>query len=125
MFEKDHFSKLLGVKIIEVNEGATILQLNIRGIHLNGFGILHGGVAYSLSDTCLAFSANTFGKKAVSTETSISHFEKVVCGDVVTVIPELLKKGRNNAVYLIRSFNQNNKLIALFKGSVYFLDELW
>jgi acyl-CoA thioesterase len=125
MYENDSFSKNLGITIVEVKEGSCILELKVTPLLLNGFGILHGGVAFSLSDTCLAFSANSFGNKALSTDTSISHFEKVLCDEILTVVPELIKKGRNTAVYSIRVFNQKNNLISLFKGSVYFLDELW
>lgn len=125
MYENDNFSKNLGITIVEVKEGSCVLEIKVTPSLLNGFGILHGGVAFSLSDTCLAFSANSFGNKALSTDTSISHFEKVLCDEVLTVVPELIKKGRNTAVYSIRVFNQKNNLISLFKGSVYFLDELW
>ena len=43
---------------------------------LNGFSIAHGGISYSLADSALAFAANSYGKKAVSIETSISHIKK-------------------------------------------------
>jgi acyl-CoA thioesterase len=44
---------------------------------LNGFGIAHGGISYSLADSALAFASNSHGRKAVSIETSISHTESL------------------------------------------------
>ena len=57
-------------------------------IMTNGFKIAHGGITYSLSDSSLAFSANSYGIQAVSIETSISHLKPVHIGDILTTSVE-------------------------------------
>ena len=83
MFLNDPFSLWLGIKRIEEKEGAVVLELTVREEMLNGFGIAHGGITYSLADSALAFSANGYGIQSVSIETSISHTKSVKLGDVL------------------------------------------
>jgi acyl-CoA thioesterase len=73
MMANDFFSQWLGVIILEQKEGSCKLSITIRKDMLNGFGIAHGGITYSLADSALAFASNSKGRKSVSIETSISH----------------------------------------------------
>ena len=125
MYAKDEFSSFLGIHIDEVKEGFIQLSLKIKQIHLNGFGIAHGGICYSLADTCLAFVANTYGYHAVSVETSISHLIKVNLHDSLIATSILIHKGNSSAIFIIEIRNQENQLVAHFKGSVRISKELW
>ena len=82
MYDQDAFSQWLGIEIIEVSEGNCQLKMTVKKEMLNGFKIAHGGIAYSLADSALAFAANTHGNKSLSLETSISHLEIVKKGPV-------------------------------------------
>jgi acyl-CoA thioesterase len=125
MYEKDEFSSFLGMQIDEVKEGFVQLSLKIKQNHLNGFGIAHGGICYSLADTCLAFVANSYGFHSVSVETSISHFIKVNLDDSLIAKSILIHKGNSSAVFSVEIHNQENRLVAHFKGSVRISKELW
>ena len=125
MYLNDEFSSWLGIKIEEVNLGRVVLSMKINEIHTNGFKIAHGGICYSLADTCLAFVANTYGYKAVSIETSISHLLKVQIDDHLTATSKLLFKGNSSSVFIIEIHNQDNEMVAHFKGSVRISKELW
>ena len=125
MYNKDAFSKWLGIKLIEIREGYCKLSMNIKKDMLNGFSIAHGGITYSLADSALAFAANTYGTKCISIETSISHTESCKEGDVLTAITKELSKTDKIYIYLITITNQNNKEVAIFKGSVYCTSKDW
>jgi acyl-CoA thioesterase len=56
MYENDYFSQWLGIERLEVRAGYCRLGLEIRRDMLNGFGLAHGGIAYSLADSALAFA---------------------------------------------------------------------
>ena len=73
MFNQDAFSQWLGIEIVDLSKGYCKLKMKVRGEMLNGFHIAHGGIAYSLADSALAFASNSNGKKSLSVETSISH----------------------------------------------------
>jgi len=125
MFNSDDFSSWLGIQIEKVKEGEVELSLDVKEIHTNGFKIAHGGICYSLADSCLAFVANTYGYKAVSVETSISHVAKVYPGDNLIASSKLVYKGNSSAVFIVEIINQEKILVAHFKGAVRISKELW
>jgi acyl-CoA thioesterase len=125
MMANDAFSRWMGIKVCEVKSGYCRLQMTVREEMLNGFYIAHGGITYSLADSALAFAANSHGQKAVSVETSISHLLPVKTNDILTA--EAFEKSRTNkiGVYEVEIKNQENKLVALFKGTVYRTSKIW
>ena len=125
MFDQDAFSQWLGIKIVEVSEGNCQLQMPVRSEMLNGFQIAHGGIAYSLADSALAFASNSHGRKSLSVETSISHTVSVKEGNVLTAATEELSLSDKIGVYLITITNQDNQKVAYFKGTVYRTSEEW
>jgi acyl-CoA thioesterase len=125
MFDQDAFSQWLGIKIVEVSEGNCQLQMPVRSEMLNGFQIAHGGIAYSLADSALAFASNSHGRKSLSVETSISHTVSVKEGNVLTAATEELSLSDKIGVYLITITNQDNQEVAHFKGTVYRTSKEW
>lgn len=125
MYHNDWFSQWLGIKRIAITEGKCVLTLIVRKEMLNGFGILHGGITYSLADSALAFASNSYGKMAVSIETSISHIISCKEGDVLTATTIEINKTNKIGIYSINVTNQNYKLVASFKGTVYVTEKDW
>ncbi len=125
MFDQDWFSQWLGITLVEVKESSCTLKMKVRKEMLNGFGIAHGGITYSFADSALAFASNSHGRKSVSVETSISHTESLLEGDELTAVAEELSLSNKIAVYQIKIFNQHNKIVALFKGTVYRTSKEW
>lgn len=125
MYDNDAFSKWLGIELLEINFGECVAQLIVRDDMLNGFKIAHGGITYALADSAFAFATNSIGQQAVSIETSISHTGKVVSGDVLTATTSRIHKSRKFASYSVSITNQNDKLVASFKGTVYYTGKDW
>jgi len=125
MFDNDAFSQWLGIKRIKDGAGISVLKMTVRKEMLNGFYILHGGIAYSLADSALAIASNSQGKKAVSVETSISHIEACKEGDVLTTHTQEMSLSNKIGVYQITIKNQDDKTVALFKGTVYRTSKDW
>jgi len=125
MMEKDLFSQWLGIQVEEVEKGYCRCRLEVREEMLNGFRIAHGGIAYALADSVLAFAANSNGRMAVSIETSISHYLPCSNGDQLTAESECTHLGGRMAYYLVHIVNQEGQKVALFKGTVFRKKELW
>lgn len=119
MLKNDRFSNWLGIKLLSVEPGRVSLELEITDIMLNGFDILHGGIAFALADSALAFASNTHGRRAVSLEAVINYTAPVFAGDTLTAVAEELNLTNNTAVYDIVISNQHNRKVALFRGTVY------
>jgi len=125
MYQDDAFSKWLGIDILEMKVGYTKIQMKVRQEMTNGFGIAHGGITYSLSDSAFAFASNSQGRHAVSIETSISHIRRVNVGDVLTAVAREEHLSNKIAVYRIEVTNQRDEKVALFKGTVYRTSKEW
>ena len=125
MMNGDAFSQWLGIEVLEISAGSCKLELKVREEMTNGFAIAHGGITYSLADSCLAFAANADGMQAVSIETSISHTKKVTSGDTLTATSKEINESSKTALYYITITNQNNIEIAHFKGTVYRTGKEW
>jgi acyl-CoA thioesterase len=125
MYNNDPFSKLLGMQLIAISEGHCKLEMKVTKDMLNGFSIAHGGIAYSLADSALAFASNSRGIQSVSIETSINHLSKVIEDDILTATSEEKNLTGRTALYLINISNQNNQAVALFKGIVFRTGKEW
>ena len=125
MMHLDAFSNWLGIELIYIAKGRCELKMNVKNEMLNGFEILHGGISYSLSDSALAFAANSYGNKCVSIETSISHLKSVSPNEKLKAIATELHRGRSLGVYEVSIFNQLDEKISIFKGTAHISKEIW
>lgn len=119
MMADDAMSQWMGIEILNYDPGAIKLKMTVRKDMVNGFGVVHGGITYSLSDSALAFSCNSHGIRAMSIETSISHMKPVRIGDELTVFTEELVLTKKTGVYAMNVYNQDDVRVAHFKGTVY------
>jgi acyl-CoA thioesterase len=125
MLEKDSFSKWLGIEVLLIEENLCRLGCTIKSDMLNGFEIAHGGITYSLADSCLAFAANSCGYQCVSIETSISHLKKVKLGDYLITEAHKLKEEDTTKTFEITIHNQDALLVARFTGLVHVSTKIW
>ena len=125
MLEKDSFSNWLGIEVLLIEENFCRLGCTIKSDMLNGFEIAHGGITYSLADSCLAFGANSCGYQCVSIETSISHLKKVQLGDYLITEAHKLKEEGKTKTFEITVHNQDALLVARFTGLVHVSTKIW
>jgi len=125
MYDNDPFSIWLGIDRVEVGIGRCVLRMQVTKDMLNGFAIAHGGITYSLADSCLAFASNSHGIQAVSVETSISHTRAVKEGDHLTATATELEQSKRFGRYDVRVADQDNKTVALFRGTVFRTGKPW
>jgi acyl-CoA thioesterase len=125
MYDNDPFSIWLGIERRVVAAGQCELRMTVRKEMLNGFAIAHGGITYSLADSCLAFASNSHGIQAVSVETSISHTRAVKEDDVLTATSEEMSLSRSIGVYHVTVTDALGKTVALFKGTVFRTGKPW
>lgn len=125
MLDQDAFSAWMDIVVIEVEKGSCVLTCKIKSEMLNGFEILHGGITYSLSDSALAFAANSYGYKCVSIETSISHLRPALNNQVLTVKASEIHRGKTIGLYQVDIYNEENKIVSKFKGTVNISPDIW
>ncbi|MDC1067799.1 hotdog fold thioesterase [Candidatus Kapabacteria bacterium] len=125
MMTDDHFSKWLGIELVDISVGKAILKMQIRKEMLNGFGIAHGGIIFSLADSALAFASNSYGRRSVSIEASISWPKSIGLGDEVVAETELKSLTNKTAIFDVNIKNIDQEIIGLFRGVVYRTSKNW
>lgn len=119
MMENDYFSQWMGVEVLEVREGYSKIRMTIRKEMVNGFGIVHGGIPFSLADSAFAFACNNRNNLSVALDVTITFTKAVNIGDVLTAEAKEFHNGRSTGVYLITVTNQKDEQVALFKGTCF------
>jgi acyl-CoA thioesterase len=117
LVKHDLFSQWLGIEVVEINAGYSKIKMLVRPEMINGFGIVHGGVTFSLADSCFAFACNNRNVLSVALDTSINFIKPVHVGDVLTAEALEIHHGKSTGLYQVRVTNQNQHLVALFKGT--------
>ena len=113
MLSQDAYSRWLGIEILECEIGRCKVEMTIRKDMLNSMNKAHGGISYSLADTAFGFAANTYGKYAVSIETSINHIEALEEGDYL-VAESVIEKVNKKLGFNIIEVKRGDELVALF-----------
>ncbi len=117
MFAVDVASKdTMGMELLLCAPGHARMRMQVRGLHLNGHGMCHGGFIFTLADSTFAFACNSHNKNAVAASASIEFLKPAHAGDVLTCTAvEQVLSGRHG-VYDMTVRNQRDEVIALFRG---------
>jgi acyl-CoA thioesterase len=119
MMEKDLFSQWLGIQIIEIKEGYSKLKMMVRKEMINGFDIVHGGIAFSLADSAFAFACNNRNNLSVALDTSINFIKPVHVGDELIAEAKEVHNGKSTGLYHVTITNQKKHTVAFFKGTCF------
>jgi acyl-CoA thioesterase len=124
MYSNDPFSRWLGIEILSVSAGSAELKMMVREEMLNGFGLAHGGIAYSLADSALAFASNSHGQQSLSVHTDIRHTRPVKLGDELIAVAKELSTTKTFGHYEV-TVTVNSRVVAIFTGMVYRTSTMW
>ena len=123
MMAKDAFSQWLGIEVVTTKPDESVVRMTVRAEMVNGFGVAHGGISYSLADSALAFAANTNGNITVAIDNGITYPAAIHVGDVLTAKCARDVTTRRLGFYRVTVTNQKNETVATFKGTVYRTDK--
>lgn len=119
MLAKDAFSRWLGIEVTELKPACCVCRMTVREEMVNGFGVAHGGIAFSLADSAFAFACNTQGRIAMSIENGITYPRPVRPGDVLTAVATEESASHRLGFYRVVVTNQKDETVAIFRGTAY------
>ncbi|MCX8148557.1 PaaI family thioesterase [Thermaurantimonas aggregans] len=124
MMRQDAFSQWLGISVDEVRPGYCRLTMIVRPEMTNGFGIAHGGIAYSFADSALAFAANAAGYVAKTVHLSCEYIRPANANDLLQA--EAVEKERTHRFsYMEIIITRNTEKVAVLHGMAYLSDKVW
>jgi acyl-CoA thioesterase len=119
MMDHDFFSQWMGIEVLDIREGYSKIKMVIRKEMVNGFGIVHGGIPFSMADSAFAFACNNRNNLSVALDVTISFTKAMHIGDTLIAEAKEIHNGRSTGVYLITITNQKDEHVALFKGTCF------
>lgn len=116
MWENDGASRWLGMTLVSVDEGAAVMSLTVEKHHCNGHGMCHGGITFSLADSCFAFACNSRNQSTVAQSNMITYTAPAQLGDTLTATAQEVSLTGRSGIYDVRVINQDDKIIAEMRG---------
>lgn len=96
MLAADDASGSLGMELLEVRPGYARVAMGVEARMLNGHGIAHGGVVFTLADTAFGAACNSGRPMTVATSAEIDFLAPVHAGErLLAEAVERASTGRN------------------------------
>jgi acyl-CoA thioesterase len=105
-----------GIRIEEIRAGYARLSMKVRPDMLNGHGIVHGGMVFSLADTAFAYVCNGRNEKTVAAQASIVFLGSANEGDILIAEGEEAATAGRSGVTRVSVRTADGSPIAEFTG---------
>ena len=116
MYRTDRASQNLGLEILDVAPGSVRLSMTVRPEMLNGHGLCHGGVIFTLADSAFAFACNSHGEPMVAAGASIDFLAPTPAGELLTALATEVSRSARHGIYDVRVTKRSGETVAVFRG---------
>jgi acyl-CoA thioesterase len=116
MWERDHAAQALGMVVAQVGPGRALLRMPVRQDMVNGHGICHGGMIFSLADTAFAYACNSGNQVTVASACQIDFIAPAREGELLQAEAIERSASGRTGVYDVTVSGDGGKTIALFRG---------
>jgi acyl-CoA thioesterase len=116
MYRTDRASQNLGLEILAVAPGTVRVAMAVRPEMVNGHGMCHGGIIFSLADSAFAFACNSHGEPMVAAGASIEFLAPTPEGELLTALATEVSRTARHGIYDVRVTKRSGETVALFRG---------
>ena len=116
MWADDSASKGLGMQLISVEPGRSVLAMTVTDKMVNGHNLCHGGFIFTLADSAFAFACNTYNQRAVAQHCSVTFINPGKLGDRLTARGVERQRFGRSGIYDITVTREDGAIIAEFRG---------
>lgn len=116
MWSDDGASQWLGMTLVSCDEGQAVMSLTVERHHCNGHGICHGGITFSLADSCFAFACNSRNQSTVAQNNMITFTAPAKRGDTLVATAREVSLTGRSGIYDVRVENQDGQRVAEMRG---------
>lgn len=108
------YSELLGMKLVDLGPGFSIIELDITSKHLNPFGSVHGGCYASIIDSAAYWAAycnKDEDSGFTSLDLEVTNLAMAYSGKLIATATAI-KEGRSIVLCEVTLTDQTGKIIA-------------
>lgn len=117
--EKEPFAKKLGLKLIDLEEGYSKVEMRFTPDLENLFRMAHGGALFSLIDEAFETASNSHGSLAVALNMNITYLSPPSPGSQLVAEAKEIHQTSKTSLYEIRVIDEKNRLIASCQALAY------
>jgi acyl-CoA thioesterase len=117
--EREPFALRFGLRLLELNDGYSKVEMNFTPDLENIFGMAHGGALFALIDEAFETASNSHGTVAVALNMNITYIAPPSQGSRLTAEAKEFNRTNRTAVYDIRVTDGQGSLIASCQALVY------
>ena len=121
--EMDGFVKLTGIGNVEVDEGYAKGEIEIKPVHLNPIGTVHGGVLFTLADTIGGLASISRGGFSTTVSSDIVYLNPTMNSKKLIAESTEIKHGKRMSTIDTMIYDDNGSKIAKVTGVFYYLKE--
>jgi len=121
--EKEPFAKKFDLKLVDLDEGYSKVEMVFTPDMENIFGKAHGGALFALIDEAFETAGNSHGTVAVALSMNISYLATPSTGATLTAEAKEINRTKKTAVYDIKVVEGESRLLASCQALVYRLDK--
>jgi acyl-CoA thioesterase len=119
MWTRDNATHALGMSLVSVEPGRSVLQMKVRSDMVNGHHICHGGLIFTLADSAFAYACNSYNLNTVASACSIDFLAPGREGDVLEATAIERSASGRTGVYDVEVKVVGGNTVALFRGKSY------
>ena len=116
MFNDDQASRDLGMLVEIIEPGSAEVRMTVTQSMVNGHEVCHGGFIFMVADSAFAFACNAYDDVTVAAGADIDFLYSAMLGDALVATARETKRGKRSGIYDVEVRNQENRLIAVFRG---------
>ena len=117
--EREPFAQRFGIKLLELDEGYSKVEMKFTPDMENFLGTAHGGALFALIDEAFETASNSHGTVAVALNMNITYISPPPTESRLIAEAREFSRTQRTAVYDIKLFDDQNNLIASCEALVY------
>ncbi len=117
--EKEPFAQKFGLKLVDLDEGYSKVEMVFSSEMQNIFGMAHGGALFALIDEAFETASNSHGTMAVALNMNITYISSPPLGSKLIAEAKEFYRTNKTANYDIKIYDEKNQLIASCQALVY------
>jgi acyl-CoA thioesterase len=118
-FREEPYAQSLGIEIVKLEAGRSLLRMQTNGMMNNLFGSTHGAAIFSLIDAAFELAVNSHGTVAVALSVNVSYLNAALPGEMLYAEGKETNRSRKISACEIRVTGEDGRSIAACQALAY------
>jgi uncharacterized protein (TIGR00369 family) len=123
MHDRNLFAKYMGMEIVDIQDGESVVTMFVTHKHTNIRGVVHGGALVSLADMAMGLACHSLARRVVTLDLNISFTRRIKEGDTVKALSKVIHSGKTTMVVEGHITDSSGRLLAAARGTFFVIGQ--